>query len=61
MKETIPMRGRMIHGRDITGELYEQSQQYDIENRVRIANLFETATEALLICYRAFWQWIEGV
>lgn len=34
MKETIPMRGRMIHGRDLTGELYEQSQQYDIENRV---------------------------
>lgn len=34
-QETIPMRGRMIHGRDITGELYEQSQQYDIENKVR--------------------------
>ena len=36
MKQTIPMRARMIHGRNLTGELYEQSQQYDIENRVRL-------------------------
>lgn len=36
IQETIPMRGRMIHGRDLTGELYEQSQQYDIENKVFI-------------------------
>ena len=34
MEETIPMRARMIHGRDIKGELYEQSQQYDIDNKV---------------------------
>ena len=34
--QTIPMRGRMIHGRDITGELYEQSQQYDIENKASL-------------------------
>jgi kynurenine 3-monooxygenase len=32
--ETIPMRGRMIHGRDIQGELYEQSQVYDVHGRV---------------------------
>lgn len=32
--ETIPMRGRMIHGRRQTGELYEESQQYDVHGRV---------------------------
>lgn len=35
MHETIPMGGRMIHGRTLQGDLFEQSQQYDIENRVR--------------------------
>lgn len=33
LAETIPMYGRMIHG-EKTGELYEQSQQYDIHGRV---------------------------
>lgn len=32
--ETIPMHGRMIHGRKQTGELYEESQQYDVHGRV---------------------------
>jgi kynurenine 3-monooxygenase len=32
--ETIPMRGRMIHGKSSTGELYEQAQDYDIHGRV---------------------------
>lgn len=32
--ETIPMRGRMIHGKHATGELYEDSQDYDIHGRV---------------------------
>lgn len=36
MEETIPMRARMIHGRDITGELYEQSQQYSVDNQVTL-------------------------
>ncbi|KAA6410494.1 MAG: kynurenine 3-monooxygenase [Lasallia pustulata] len=31
--ETIPMHGRMIHGRKQTGELYEESQQYDVHGR----------------------------
>lgn len=31
---TIPMRGRMIHGRRPDGELYEASQDYDIHGRV---------------------------
>ncbi|KAH7353882.1 kynurenine 3-monooxygenase [Plectosphaerella cucumerina] len=30
---TIPMRGRMIHGRGPTGSLYEASQNYDIHGR----------------------------
>jgi kynurenine 3-monooxygenase len=34
MAETIPMRGRMIHGKKITGELYEEAQDYDIHGRV---------------------------
>lgn len=32
--ETIPMRGRMIHGKSASGELTEQSQEYDIHGRV---------------------------
>lgn len=32
---TIPMRGRMIHGRGPTGNLYEASQDYDVHGRVR--------------------------
>lgn len=34
LKETIPMHGRMIHGRDKGGELYAESQQYDAHGRV---------------------------
>ncbi|KAI1329786.1 FAD/NAD(P)-binding domain-containing protein [Xylariaceae sp. FL0255] len=30
---TIPMRGRMIHGRQPNGELYEAAQDYDIHGR----------------------------
>ena len=36
LDETIPMHGRMIHGRGKGGELYEESQQYDAHGRVRI-------------------------
>lgn len=31
---TIPMRGRMIHGRNPDGALYEAAQDYDIHGRV---------------------------
>ena len=31
---TIPMRGRMIHGRRPSGELFEDPQDYDIHGRV---------------------------
>jgi kynurenine 3-monooxygenase len=31
--ETLPMYGRMIHGRSKTGELEEQSQQYDVHGK----------------------------
>ncbi|KAI1859309.1 uncharacterized protein JN550_012118 [Neoarthrinium moseri] len=34
---TIPMRGRMIHGRKPTGELYEEPQDYDIHGRTIFA------------------------
>ncbi|CAH0037759.1 unnamed protein product [Clonostachys rhizophaga] len=33
MSHTVAMRGRMIHGRLPNGELYEQSQDYDIQGR----------------------------
>ncbi|KAF4499055.1 Kynurenine 3-monooxygenase [Fusarium agapanthi] len=33
MSTTIPMRGRMIHGRGPTGALFEQSQDYDVRGR----------------------------
>ena len=32
---TIPMRGRMIHGKRPDGKLYEDAQDYDIHGRVR--------------------------
>lgn len=34
MAATVPMRGRMIHGRSINGDLYEQAQDYDVKGRV---------------------------
>ena len=34
MAETIPMRGRMIHGKRVSDELYEEEQDYDIHGRV---------------------------
>jgi kynurenine 3-monooxygenase len=39
LADSIPMYGRMIHGRDNKGDLFEQSQQYDIYKRVRSASL----------------------
>ena len=38
--ETIPMYGRMIHGRNITGDIYEQSQAYDINGKVSIVHIW---------------------
>jgi hypothetical protein len=35
---TIPMRGRMIHGKKPSGELYEEPQDYDAQGRVRQSN-----------------------
>ncbi|KAI9816045.1 MAG: kynurenine 3-monooxygenase, mitochondrial precursor [Pycnora praestabilis] len=32
-EETIPMHGRMIHGRDKKGDLFEDSQEYDVMGR----------------------------
>lgn len=32
--ETIPMKGRMIHGIGANDKLFEQSQEYDIYGRV---------------------------
>ncbi|OAA53519.1 FAD dependent oxidoreductase [Niveomyces insectorum RCEF 264] len=34
---TIPMRGRMIHGRRPSGELYEEAQDYDVHGRTIFA------------------------
>lgn len=36
---TIPMRGRMIHGRKAGGDLYEEPQDYDIHGRVSILTI----------------------
>ena len=33
-RETLPMRGRMIHGETASGEFYQQPQDYDIHGRV---------------------------
>jgi kynurenine 3-monooxygenase len=32
--ETVPLKGRMIHGKASDGEFTEQSQAYDIHGRV---------------------------
>ncbi|KAK4153988.1 hypothetical protein C8A00DRAFT_14851 [Chaetomidium leptoderma] len=37
MGATIPMRGRMIHGRRANGDLYEESQEYDVYGRSILA------------------------
>ncbi|KAK3902632.1 hypothetical protein C8A05DRAFT_33638 [Staphylotrichum tortipilum] len=37
MGATIPMRGRMIHGRRANGELYEEGQDYDVHGRSILA------------------------
>ncbi|AEO68139.1 uncharacterized protein THITE_2117536 [Thermothielavioides terrestris NRRL 8126] len=37
MAATIPMRGRMIHGRRANGDLYEESQDYDVHGRSILA------------------------
>lgn len=34
MAETIPMRGRMIHSKNKSNELYEAPQDYDAHGRV---------------------------
>lgn len=37
LKDTIPMRGRMIHGQDSKGALTEESQLYDVHGRFQRA------------------------
>lgn len=37
MGATIPMRGRMIHGRRPNGDLYEEAQDYDVHGRAILA------------------------
>ncbi|KAK4223670.1 putative monooxygenase [Podospora fimiseda] len=37
LSATIPMRGRMIHGKRPNGELYEDAQDYDIHGRAILA------------------------
>lgn len=39
LKESIPMHGRMIHGRSRGGELYQESQAYDVHGRVCVIDL----------------------
>ena len=34
MEATVPMRGRMIHGRDKNDQLHEHAQDYDVKGRV---------------------------
>lgn len=36
LERTIRMDGRMIHGRKQNGDLFEESQAYDINGRVRL-------------------------
>ena len=43
LEESIPMHGRMIHGRRQDGELYEEPQLYDARGRVS-PSFFELKT-----------------
>jgi hypothetical protein len=45
LEETIPMYGRMIHGRDSKGELYGEGQAYDIGGRVGTHLLTKSAEQ----------------
>lgn len=35
MSQAIPMHGRMIHGRDLTGKLWQAAQAYDVHGQAR--------------------------
>ena len=35
LNETIPMHGRMIHGKRRNGQLFQEPQAYDVHGRVR--------------------------
>ncbi len=49
---TIPMRGRMIHGRRPSGELYEEPQDYDVHGRVsRRASSVPPTRKLALTCH----------
>lgn len=34
MNQAIPMHGRMIHGRDMSGKLWQAAQAYDVHGQV---------------------------
>lgn len=40
LNDAIPMYGRMIHGRDSSGDLWEASQAYDVHGRVSRGHKF---------------------
>ena len=42
LNETIPMHGRMIHGKERSGELFQESQAYDVHGRVRLLEVFHS-------------------
>jgi kynurenine 3-monooxygenase len=57
--ETIPVRGRMIHGKTASGELFEQAQDYDIHGRVWISPVLLSVDCVIWIYYilmREIWS-----
>ena len=48
LSETIPVYGRMVHGRSVIGKLTEKSMQYDAHGRVSALLLLLLK---LLICF----------
>lgn len=49
LSEAIPMTGRMIHGRNSAGSLWEASQDYDVHGRVSCYYLLYFAMNRRLI------------
>jgi kynurenine 3-monooxygenase len=47
LKDAIPMSGRMIHGKDALGNLWEAAQAYDVHGRVRAATTQDSLSSML--------------
>ena len=57
LSETIPVYGRMVHGRSVMGNLTEKSMPYDVHGRVSTLPL--SPRKLLTLLPSLFKLWIE--